>query len=263
MRIRWGNAHYVWDAFNPDSYFAHNYESLRDDDRALLEGVRDFFAGVADTREIAPGSLRGLDIGPGANLYPSLAMLPFCRSLTLREFSAANVRWLDAEISGSYGPSWDAFWDVLQGRPQWKAIEDPRAVLKARSHVGQGSIFDLRDAARGGEAFEIGTMFFVAESLTRRRSEFDDAVRRFVDALVPDAPFACAFMKQSRGYRVDDRAFPAVAIGADDVTECLASVAYDVDVRVIELSESGDPLRDGYEGMILATGYRRREPERM
>lgn len=261
--IRWGNAHYTWDAFNPDSYFAHNYETLRDDDRALLEAVRDFFAGVADARGIAAGSLRGLDIGPGANLYPALTMLPFCESLVLREFSAANVEWLKTEISNHYGPSWDAFWDVLKRRPRWAGIENPRKLLDYRTTVEQGSIFDLQDAARGGaQAWDMGTMFFVAESLTRRRSEFDDAVRRFVMALVPDAPFACAFMKQSRGYRVDDRAFPAVAIGADDVTECMASVAYDVHVRVIELSESGDPLRDGYDGMILATGYRR-EPDRM
>jgi len=41
------------------------------------------------------------------------------------------------------------------------------------------------------------------------------------------------------------------------VKSCLAGVAYDYEIRVIELYETDEPLREGYDGMILATGRRR------
>ena len=83
-----------WDEFDPDAYLTKNYWSLRDDDRMIMTVVRDFFASTASV-----GPARALDVGSGTNLYPALAMLPFCERLDLVEFSASNVAWLKREIS--------------------------------------------------------------------------------------------------------------------------------------------------------------------
>ena len=97
----------------------------------------------------------------------------------------------------------------------------------------------------------LGCMFFVACSLSTEISEFTAAVHRFARALVKNAPFATAFMAQSKGYAVGDEWFPAVAIGADEVKQALSAVAHDV--QVVEI-ESPNPLRHDV-GMIVATGY--------
>jgi len=237
-----------WDRFNPEWYFHRNYDALRPDDHQLLLWMRDEFLHRLRLR----GDFRhGIDIGPGSNLYPALALAPFCRKITLRDYAQPNVDWLGREVHKRFRPSWHEFWDVLAAEGEYKLIADPQAYLRQRVEVVQGSVFDLPT-----DAYDIGTMFFVAESITSDPREFERAVHTFVDSLRPGAPFAAAFMKGSRGYHVDTESYPAVAIDTHRVKSCLAGVAYDCEIRVIELHETIEPLRDGYDGMILATGRR-------
>ena len=244
------NGDYPWDDFDSAGYFEHNYSDLRHDDRQILETVRDFFwkadraAGFRETAE--ERAVRGLDLGSGSNLYPALAMLPYCTELTLWEYSASNVDWLRAELK-SYGPSWDKFWERLELVPAYQAIADPRQALAERTVVHQGSVFDLPAAE-----WDVGTMFFVAESLTSNAAEFAAATHRFVGALRPGAPFAAAFMENSTGYDVGDRRFPAVAVTRETVRDCLEDVGRNLDVQRID--SGNNPLRDGYSGMILVMG---------
>jgi hypothetical protein len=231
-----------WDDFDSRWYLAHNYESLRFDDRQIIERVAKFFASSGP-------ELSGIDVGSGTNLYPALAMLPSCRRITLVERSRSNVAWLEHEIR-DYASTWNPFWDALgDAEPdRYKPVVEPREALAARAKVRCKSIFDLPRCR-----WEIGTMFFVAESITADPAEFERATRRFVRSLKRGAPFAAAFMRHSVGYQVNRVRFPAVAVDERQVCECLDPVAYDVNVKMIP---SGDnPLRDGYDGMILATGY--------
>src|SRR5262249_29567343 len=159
-----GNADYLWDDFDSISYFNHNYRTLRPDDLQLLEACRDFFVETDRTfragRGVADGRpARGLDVGSGTNLYPALTMLPFCAELTLWEYSARNISWLRNEIR-SYAESWDPFWERLTLSPAYLSLPDPRSDLARRATVCQGTIFDLPAAS-----WDIGTMFFVSESL--------------------------------------------------------------------------------------------------
>jgi hypothetical protein len=234
------NSDIDWDSFNSDWYQDHNYRTLRDDDRKIVELIRDFFADA----KIADG--RGVDVGSGANLYPAMAMLPFCAKLELREFGASNVAWLTEQID-KFDSSWDDFWAVYRESRAYEAVEDPRTRLAEIATVTQASIFDLPQGR-----WDLGTMFFVACSISNDIAEFRRAVHRFVGALTLNAPFAAAFMIKSQGYEVDGRWFPAVAIDADEVRESLDPVAYDVTIQPIE---TGSPLRDGYGGMLLATGF--------
>ena len=233
------NSDFNWDAFDAGAYREHNYRTLRDDDQQIIGKVRDFFAETGLT------GARGLDVGAGANLYPALSMLPFCRRVDLREFAASNLAWLTGQVP-AFDNSWYSFWAEFAKNRAYAEVKDPRAQLARIAKIGQGSIFNLPR-----KTWDMGTMFFVACSISTDIEEFRRAVRGFVKALKPGAPFAAAFMVQSEGYYVGQSWFPAVRIDAAEIDASLASVAYSVRIDPID---TGEPLRDGYGGMSLATG---------
>jgi hypothetical protein len=238
-----GNEQFPWDNFDSEWYLNHNYGKLRDDDRQILHRLGEFFNKVDRDR------LRhGVDVGSGANLYPLLAMLPLCGRVTLWERAKSNCRWLCREVI-KYSPVWDPFWEELTNWSLYQPMRDPRWSVCERTKVERGSIFDLPK-----HAYDIATMFFVAESITARRDEFVRATRCFLRSLKPNAPFAAAFMLQSRGYEVNGVHFPAVAITEDHVQECLNLEG----VRRATLAEitTDAPLRDNV-GMLLVTGWSR------
>ena len=238
------NADQPWDSFDSVWYLSHNYDTLRYDDRRIIEWMSAFFASAP--RRV--GSEHGVDVGSGTNLYPALAMVPRCHQITLIERAATNVQWLKAAVD-CYAESWDPFWrTMVDTRSDTYGGINPRRALESRAEVVQGNIFDLPS-----QRYDVGTMFFVAESITGSVPEFEKATKKFVGSLHRRAPFAAAFMKNSRGYQVGSYRFPAVAVDDNDVLECLRSAAYDVKVHAV--SDGVNPLRDGYDGMILATGF--------
>lgn len=251
------NADQPWDDFDPQFYFRRNYASLLDADQRILRVLAEFF-------ESQPlRGVRGIDVGTGSNLYPAMAMLPLCDEVTMWERSRNNVEWLIRE-KVHYRPSWDRFWAELSRQPSYQAIGDPRSLLADRARPRRGDVFQLPE-----HAWDVGTMFFVAESMTALHVEFEAALHAFVRSLRHGAPFAAAFMENSDGYliqlRHDDGAppaeaapgeeaytFPAVPIGVDDVARGLAAVAHNVDIQRIDRGDK--PLREGYTGMIVAVG---------
>jgi hypothetical protein len=60
-------------------------------------------------------------------------------------------------------------------------------------------------------------------------------------------------MRDSSGYIVGGQRFPACSIDENDVERCLSEVAVLDEVQVIP----GNELREGYRGMIVATGRKR------
>ncbi|WP_280689683.1 SCO2525 family SAM-dependent methyltransferase [Kitasatospora sp. GAS204B] len=238
------NSQAPWDSFDSRDYFEHNYRSLREDDRRILTAVRDHFGAHLGHNG---GELRGLDVGAGTNLYPSLAMLPWCSRITLFERAAGNVAWLREEV-GRYGENWDEFWQVLTELPAYQGVADPRLRLAQAADVVQGDLFTELPQ----RVADLGTMFFVAESLSTEAEEFVSAVDIFAKALRPGAPFAVALMENSEGYEVGELVFPAYKIVTNDVVDCLRGHAAD-DLRVTRI-EDGPKLRNGYTGMLLALG---------
>lgn len=237
-----------WDKFAPRAYHAHNYRTVRPDDQEIIRTARDFFAA-----NLSGSSAHGLDIGPGANLYPALAMLPFCRRVDLIEHSTANVRWLRSRQRWwrRFDPSWDKFWHLYAQSPRYAertAGRHPLTEFRRKATISQGSVFDL-PAGR----WHVGTMFFVACSLSADRSEFERAVRCFTRALRPEAPFAAAFMTGSDGYEINGVTFPAVPIDAAIIERTLQPLA--IDVKVITI-DTDHPLRPNV-GMVLAVGHSR------
>ena len=248
------NSEVAWVEFEPNAYWDHNYRSLRADDRAILKKVGRFFSdhfqGVTAT------SRAGVDVGSGSNLYPALAMLPWCTSIELTDWSESNVAWLKRHADGGAASgawSWKPFWDVLARFPGYDRLDDPRSLLSRIHTVEQLSVFDLAE-----RCYDVGTMFFVAESMTSYPEEFEDATLRFLGSLRPGAPFAAAFMDSSVGYVVGDKFFPAVSeVARARVEAVLKSCRLEwSDVTKIPVP-ANDPLRDGYEGMLIAVGVTR------
>ncbi len=243
------NADAPWDEFDPTAYVDHNYRSLQAEDEEILHLIRDHFGGHFRKPDVGPVS--GIDVGAGANLYPALAMLPWCDEITLFERSPANVDYLRSQVT-SYDPNWDVFWDALREHEAYRCLGmDPRERFCKVVEVEQGDIFDLR---RHEGHWSVGTMFFVAESMTTSHDEFRLGVARFMRALAPGAPFAAAFMEHSEGYWVGDNFFPACDVGKPDVNASLEPFA---DEFVTKRLKSSAAVRDGYSGMIVAYGWRR------
>jgi len=250
------NADVSWDSFDPAAYIDHNYRFLRPDDEEIIRFVRDHFSDHFRARSENSGRpLRGIDVGAGANLYPALSMLPWCDEITLLERSAANVEYLREQCAG-YDPHWNEFWQVLRKEPAYHDLaENPRVRFSRTVQVKRGNLFDL-DGLPGH--WSIGTMFFVAESMSTSHHEFEQGVERFMRALAPGAPFAAAFMEGSLGYEVGGHVFPACAVTSKEVRAALTPFTEGkVDIRPIGMP--GGALRPGYEGMIVACG--RRGPE--
>ncbi|WP_238016682.1 SCO2525 family SAM-dependent methyltransferase [Dactylosporangium sp. AC04546] len=234
------NSAYPWDSFDPAQYVLDNYATLIEDDRQILQMVRDFFITHAPNH-----GAHGVDVGAGANLYPMMAMLPFCDSVTLFERSRSNLAWLGDQLP-DFGPIWDPFWAVLAAKEDSPyGLINPR-VAAGRVRVQPGDLFKLE---RG--RWDLGTMFFVAESMSEEMGEFDEALQKFVHALRPGAPFAAAFMAQSPGYTVGGIRYPAVSVTVDDVRQSLKPLVEEVTVEPVF---SGEVIKPKYKGMILALG---------
>jgi hypothetical protein len=242
-----GNDDFDWNGFDSEAYFEHNYNVLHAEDREIIDIVADHFQEYAPPRWFRA---RAIDVGAGANLYPALTMLPFVGHITLSEPGGTNREWLKSQLE-KHADSWDQFWKAISdGRPDYLRLHHPFDRLRNSTEVVSGNVFALEQ-----NHYDMGTMFFVAESITSRLAEFERATRNFIGSLVTGAPFAAAFMRDSAGYTISDKHFPACAIEKDDVERCLADVAFVDDIQVV--MDSSDPLREGYSGMIVATGRKR------
>jgi hypothetical protein len=243
-----------WDNLPSDDYYSHNYENLTDEDRAIIGTVSAFLV-----RELGgqPRVARAIDVGAGTNLYPALLMLPWANHLTLLDYSRSNVRWLRERIAADTQPwAWQPFWDEMRELEGYNRVTDPRKELHVacagpdgQPAVEQGSVFGLAEQPR---RWELGTMFFVAESITRVPAEFRAAIGAFLAVLKPGAPFAAAFMENSTGWTVSGTDYPAVQVTAPDVEAGLAAFGA-TGLEVGRVDEKA-AVRPGYTGMIVATG---------
>ncbi len=249
------NADVQWNRFSSEDYWQRNYCKLQAEDQEIIRLVSQFFMTAFAGRADGAGARRGIDVGSGTNVYPALLMLPWTDQILLTDFSESNVEWLRRELADDGARwTWRPFWHELQGKEGYDQIGEPRKQLREACQgepgyagIERGSVFELPKAR-----WDLGTMFFVAESITEDPAEFRAALARFTGALKPGAPFATAFMAGSRGYPVAGTQFPALPITPDDVREHFTALgASDLSV---ELLRTKHRVRDGYTGMIVATG---------
>ncbi|MGV9619986.1 SCO2525 family SAM-dependent methyltransferase [Streptomyces tendae] len=240
------NADAPWSKFDPEVYVDNNYRTPLEVDLLIVRLMRDYFTRCFEGAP--PRSARGIDVGAGANLYPALSMLPWCEKLLLLEYAHPNVEYLEKQIApAGYDIAWDPFWDELRKVPAYAAVE-PRGRVGEVVRVERGNLFDLEG---GDRRWSLGTMFFVADSMSEAPEEFHRGVRCFMNALGDGAPFAAAFMKESVGYRVGEHAYPAYRVNEETVR--LSLEPFTAELEIHDLHHS---VRPGHEGMLLALGRR-------
>ncbi|MEU6256383.1 SCO2525 family SAM-dependent methyltransferase [Streptomyces sp. NPDC047043] len=248
------NAEAPWGDFDPKAYVKLNYEEMQSEDRKIIAIVRTHFGDHFRADPDRP--VRGIDVGAGANLYPAFSMLPWCDEITLLDRAGQNIDYLKRQRGrDGYDPVWDAFWDLFCEDEAYAALPgDPRTRFTERTRVEEGDLFAL-SSQRGH--WSLGTMFFVAESLSTSHDEFWQAVECFLLALTPGAPFAAAFMEHSEGYFVKDTHFPACDVGELEIRSAVEAYA---EPETLIMSTVGKPnaVRDGYTSMIVACGFRGR-----
>jgi hypothetical protein len=242
-----------WNMFSSHDYWRRNYSDLHAEDQEIIRRVSDFLIRAFTER---PPAERAIDVGSGTNLYPALLMLPWTEQILLADYSENNVSWLQDQLADDTDPwAWHPFWSEMREAKGYSYVDSPRLRLREAcankpgpAGVEQLSVFDLPKGR-----WNLGTMFFVAESITEDPVEFRAAVAAFVGALTPGAPFAAAFMAGADGYPVDGLRFPALPIQPDDVGRCLAELG--VREPSVDLLDTSHRVRDGYAGMIVATGF--------
>ena len=236
------NASLPWDSFDTSDYLQHNYVRMRDDDQQIvgIDGpVLRYGRCAKRTRSRCRHRRKPLSgAGHVAGVFDDHA-----RGEIGDEPGVARRR--GAATVGDLG---SVRQEVTANTTAAGAL-DPRTAMAARVRITPGDIYDLPC-----DAWDLGTMLFVAESITDRWEEFALAIRAFVESLSVDAPFVAAFMENSQGYRVGSEDFGAVAVDAADLSYVFAPWAHHVDVHPIHTSNR---LRAGYDGMLLVTGWRR------
>jgi hypothetical protein len=255
------NSSIDWDRFDPVTYQEKNYSPrVRDDDARIIRAICGHFKRHFLEHPQTEDYPIGVDMGAGSNLYPAMTMLPLTAEIVLIDPGQANLDWLKSEIrllrSGDREAleRWDPYWDRAReaGNP-WLNTTLAWTMAKTALNTSRVDLLSLEVK----QYFDLGTMCFVAESMTSSRAEFAAAVCSFLRSLRPGAPYAIACMAESTGYAVGEVDYPAVSVTADDLFATLAKCQYIgrevVHVQVIPVPEGG-PLREGHHGMLLALG---------
>lgn len=239
----------AWSDFDADEYWRFNYKTVLPEDAEIIECASKF---MIEACGAGSPYKEAVDVGAGANLYPSLLMLPWAEHLVCTEYGKAssNVSWLRENLADTPGEwPWQPFWDLVADLPCYRTISDPRRRLAAVHEVKAVSIFDLPP-----RTWDLGSMFFVADGMTTDKEEFKMAVGAFLDSLKPRSPFLMAFMEGSVGYDVHGVRFPAVRVTPRSLDELLAELPV-TGTSVLRTDNSIQRLRLGYDAMLLVTGF--------
>jgi hypothetical protein len=246
---RLGNADYQWAEFDPETYFLQYYGEPHHDDehitRYAAEAMRR--AAPADTK------LDVVDVGTGSNLIPLFCALPRARSLTVWEYSKANIAWLEAELRrDEMRPSWRHFWDLVRRayEPEYCLPENPIPILRSKCIMRQGSIFELP-----ARAWDAATMFFCAESITSQLDEFEAACAAYARSVKPGGALSAAFLVSSKGYVVGDRPFPGLNLSVEAIEHVFGHHVHHMKAEPMGIAER--EIRSGYFGCVFLTGIAR------
>ena len=237
----------AWSDFDADEYWKINYASVLPEDAEIIQCASKF---LIEACGAGSGFKRAVDVGAGANLYPALLMLPWAEHIVFTEYASPNIRWLRenlADVPGEW--RWQPFWNLLASLPCYRTVEQPRRRLAAVHEIRTISIFDLPP-----RTWDLGSMFFVADGMTTDEAEFESAVRSFLNALLPGAPFIMAFMEGSDGYDVRGVSFPAVRVTPTSLDALLASLPV-TGTSVLRTDNSIRRVRLGYDAMLFVTGF--------
>ena len=227
---RRGNADYQWAQFDPEAYFQHYYGEPHPDDERVIRYA------VTAMKHAPPigADLDVVDVGTGPSLIPFFCALPRARQLTAWEYAEGNIAWLEFELQRKEMRSqWRHFWRIAREAYllDCRLPEDPMPLLRAKSIVRRGSIFDLPE-----RTWDAATMFFCAESITERQDEFEAACAAYARCVKRGGALAAAFVAHSAGYLVKESLFPALSLSAESIINVFAPHTVGLKAEAIGMS---------------------------
>jgi hypothetical protein len=173
--------------------------------------------------------------------------MPRAASITAWEYASSNVDWLKAELTGNaFRPQWRHFWKVAVDAygTGYDLPENPIPALRKKASIQQGSVYELPE-----RQWDAATMFFCAESITEKFSEFETACVRFARCVKPGGSLVAAFLVGSSGYAVAERPFPVLNVSEADILRVFAPVP--TDQRTEKIGIVVREIRSGYSGMVF------------
>lgn len=243
-----------WDQFDPDAYIGHNYERVvLPEDQQVISRIIERI----DSLGLQPHSMqRILNVGHGAVSTVDAVVQNLLQdggTYDLVEYGKRNITRMHETITkGLAGDK--GIWEKFEEFAVDKSPVFKDGLLRAwqHSHVIPGSIYDLPD-----NTYDAGLTFYCPESITSSISEFEKAVRSFVDSVKKDGLVILAFTRGSEGYATAGGLFPAVSVECSDMHLLLSSQVKHLEVIPIEAP--GIRPADGPQstGIGLATGIRR------
>lgn len=232
-----------WNRWPVQTYLEENYRVPHPADLAVIDHHARFY------RRLRPGSIgRSLEFGAGPNLYPLMLAASVSRHIQAVEPSAASVAYLQGQLRNGADRSWSAFYEECRRRlPTLPPDLNTALSIVEVTHAGAAEI--------GADAYDLGSMHFVAESVTEDLAEFTALCERFAKAVRPGGPLIAAFMENMGRYRLGDgSSWPGVRVDSDIVRAVFARLATGIEVTRIEADAT---LPDyGYTGMVLMTARR-------
>lgn len=238
------NAEAAWSRFDAHAYLTQNYGAPRVEDLELIGRLVDFYSRLTEQL----GLFSVVDVGTGPNLYPLLTALPFTKTLTAWEPAPLNLAYLrDAAESETLDSVWRPFWQALEHTDSRYRQVNPAVELAKRLSIIPGTIFELPS-----DTYDVASMHFCAESITSDLAEFEHAVQAVCGTVRPGGHVVASLMAGSEGYYAGEQWFPAVSINVSQTQSIFSKWLAEVVVQQIEIV--GEPLRAGYEGMMLVTG---------
>ncbi|MFI8106680.1 class I SAM-dependent methyltransferase [Streptomyces sp. NPDC086023] len=242
------NAHADWDRWPVEDYLEENYRRLYACDAAVIRHHS------AYCRPLPAGSVaEALELGCGPNLYPLMILAAASGRIDAVEPGAAGYAYLRRQLHHGPEASWQPFYDLC--RRLNPALPASLSTALERVRPLHGDVSQVRQYRYG-----LGSMTFVAESVTEDGAEFAALCRAFLGCIRPGGGVLAAFMENMPSYRIGEGPlWPAFPVDAPAVREVFAP---HTDRLVVRRVPKDPALPDyGHTGMLLLSGTRRSDAD--
>ena len=226
-----------WEKFDARTYIGNNYSSIHSEDREIINRLVTFYSSLSSV-------MSALEVGVGPNLYPIMAMLPYIKKIECIDFSKSNLIYLRKQLKKP-DDNWYKFWELFRSLSQEYNI-DLVENLEKKVKTKHGSIYELEE-----KKYDLASMFFCAESITREHNEFVLACNKFIKSVKSGGNLVAVFMENSKGYSINNIDFPAYPVDIDLIKKIFQPKTSSL--LVVRIPLARQPLRPGYIGMLLLT----------
>lgn len=238
--------------FDPRSYLTEYYSEVGSENAFLLEFYHDAFSALPDGVSI-------LEVGGGPTIYQLLSASRRSTEIVFTDFLPGNLQqvaqWL-AQDQGSF--SWERFAEKVAqlegGRHASASIVETRtrAAISRLTRCNALSTPLLGSSSK--RSFDVVSSNFCLECLRCDEKTFLFALENVSSWVSQNGVLMLTLLKNSRGYQVADRIFPAFPLDSCYMRKALEKLGYSISEHREVTAEQGQ----GYEGLIALCARRAR-----